>query len=73
MKSVRSDYRCDGCGHAFEAMQRMSEDPLRECPSCKKESLRRLIGAGGALIFKGTGFYCTDYKKPRQEPKKDSS
>lgn len=64
------DYKCDGCDHAFEAMQRMSEDPLRDCPSCAKPTLRRLIGGGGALIFKGSGFYCTDYRKPAQEPKK---
>ena len=64
------DYRCGDCGHVFETMQRISEDPLKECPSCKKAALKRLIGSGGALIFKGTGFYCTDYKKPVQEPKK---
>ena len=57
------DYRCGDCGHAFETMQRISEDPLKDCPACQKATLRRLIGSGGALIFKGTGFYCTDYKK----------
>jgi len=65
------DYRCDACGQAFEAFQRMSEDPLVECPSCGEPKLRRLIGAGAGIIFKGSGFYETDYKRSRKEPKKD--
>jgi putative FmdB family regulatory protein len=56
------DYRCDGCGHAFEEFQSMSEEPLRKCPACRKKKLRRLIGTGAAILFKGSGFYQTDYR-----------
>src|SRR5690242_2493950 len=63
------DYVCQDCSHAFEHFQSMSSDPLKTCPQCKKDALKRLIGAGGALIFKGTGFYCTDYKKPSPDAK----
>ncbi|KAB2925343.1 MAG: zinc ribbon domain-containing protein [Bacteroidetes bacterium] len=55
-------YRCRGCRHEFEEFQSMKADPLRSCPSCHKEELERVIGAGGGMIFKGTGFYLTDYK-----------
>lgn len=64
------EYKCEACGHKLEVMQRITEDPLRECPECKKGALRRLISAGGAVVFKGSGFYCTDYRTPRQEPTK---
>ena len=56
------DYVCDGCGHAFELFQSMSENAKKTCPKCKKPKLRRLIGAGGAIVFKGSGFYKTDYR-----------
>jgi putative FmdB family regulatory protein len=56
------DYVCDGCGHAFELFQSMTEEPKKTCPQCKKKKLRRLIGAGAALVFKGSGFYKTDYR-----------
>lgn len=56
------DYVCDSCGHEFEAFQGITEDALRKCPECGKNKLRRLIGAGAGLIFKGSGFYITDYK-----------
>ena len=55
------DYVCDACGHAFEEFQYIKEAPLRKCPECKKLKLRRLIGAGAAIVFKGSGFYQTDY------------
>ncbi|MFP4551196.1 MAG: FmdB family zinc ribbon protein [Spirochaetales bacterium] len=54
------DYECDACGHSFDAFQNMSDDPLKECPSCGKNKLRRLIGGGLGVIFKGSGFYSTD-------------
>ena len=56
------DYVCDGCGHAFELFQSMTENTKKTCPKCKKPKLRRLIGAGGAIMFKGSGFYKTDYR-----------
>jgi putative FmdB family regulatory protein len=56
------DYVCDGCGHAFELFQSMTEPVKKTCPKCKKKKLRRLIGAGGAIVFKGSGFYKTDYR-----------
>ena len=56
------DYVCDACGHAFEEFQYIKEEPLRKCPECKKLKLRRLIGAGAAIVFKGSGFYQTDYR-----------
>jgi putative FmdB family regulatory protein len=56
------DYVCDACKHAFEEFQYMSEDPLKKCPECGKKKLRRLIGTGAAVIFKGSGFYQTDYR-----------
>lgn len=55
------DYKCLDCGHAFEHFQRISEEPLATCPVCSG-NVKRLIGAGSAPIFKGTGFYQTDYK-----------
>ena len=56
------DYICDGCGHAFELFQSMTDSVKKTCPKCKKPKLRRLIGAGGAIVFKGSGFYKTDYR-----------
>jgi putative FmdB family regulatory protein len=57
------DYKCQACGHRFEALQRITEEPLTKCPKCQKNKLKRLIGAGLAVIFKGSGFYTTDYKR----------
>ncbi|HAL56032.1 MAG TPA: FmdB family transcriptional regulator [Bacteroidetes bacterium] len=74
------DYRCKECGHAFEELQSMSADALIECPSCGKPALKRLMTAGAGMIFKGSGFYLTDYKKtssdtteskPKTESKKE--
>lgn len=56
------DYECTKCAHAFEAFQKMSDPPLKFCPKCKAP-VRRLIGAGAGIIFKGSGFYATDYRK----------
>jgi len=56
------DYECDACGHKFEEFQSMKDDALKKCPVCKKKKLRRLLGTGAAIIFKGSGFYQTDYR-----------
>ena len=66
------EYECKKCFHRVEKFQSFSEKVLRKCPKCKSASLKRLIGSGGALIFKGSGFYINDYCKPKQkyaEPK----
>jgi putative FmdB family regulatory protein len=57
------DYICTNCGHTLEVFQPISAKPLKKCPACGKMTLQRQIGAGAALIFKGTGFYETDYRK----------
>lgn len=56
------DYVCDACEHKFEEFQSFTEEPLKKCPACKKSKLRRLFGAGAAILFKGSGFYQTDYR-----------
>lgn len=56
------DYVCDGCGHAFELFQSITDKVKRTCPECGKKKLRRLIGTGAAIMFKGSGFYQTDYR-----------
>lgn len=56
------EYACDACGHQFEQYQPITQDPLRVCPECGKRKLNRLLGAGGGIIFKGGGFYQTDYR-----------
>ncbi|MCX6949198.1 MAG: zinc ribbon domain-containing protein [Opitutae bacterium] len=57
------EYICSKCGHEMEAFQSMNDQPLKLCPACKRRVLKRQIGGGAGLIFKGTGFYITDYKK----------
>jgi putative FmdB family regulatory protein len=56
------EYACSKCGHHFEQFQSMRDEPLKKCPKCHKLALKRLIGGGAGLIFKGSGFYITDYK-----------
>ena len=56
------EYKCANCSHAFEQFQSMKDKPLRKCPKCGKSALERLIGTGAAVIFKGSGFYQTDYR-----------
>jgi putative FmdB family regulatory protein len=56
------DYRCDNCGHELEAFQSITAKPLKKCPECGKLKLQRLLGTGAGLIFKGSGFYETDYR-----------
>ncbi|MCA9237917.1 MAG: zinc ribbon domain-containing protein [Planctomycetales bacterium] len=72
------DYECDACGHEFELFQSISEPVKRKCPACSKLKLRRLFGTGAAVVFKGSGFYETDYrsesyKKAAEKDKKKSS
>ncbi len=57
------EYLCKNCGHTFDILQTMKEEKLTKCPECGEESLQRLIGSGAGLIFKGSGFYLTDYVK----------
>ncbi|RJP34404.1 MAG: zinc ribbon domain-containing protein [Candidatus Omnitrophota bacterium] len=58
------EYVCNHCGFEFERFQSMKEEPIRDCPECKQSnSVQRLIGCGAGIIFKGSGFYETDYKK----------
>lgn len=71
------EYRCDNCSHEFEEFQYIKEEPLKKCPSCGKNRLRRLISGGAAIVFKGSGFYETDYKRnaaktPKNEAKAES-
>jgi putative FmdB family regulatory protein len=56
------EYACRKCGHQFEQFQSMRDAPLRKCPACGQPALKRLVGGGAGLIFKGSGFYITDYK-----------
>jgi putative FmdB family regulatory protein len=56
------EYRCDECETNFDAWQGINDDPLTECRACGSANIRRLISAGGGLVFKGTGFYATDYR-----------
>ena len=56
------DYRCKACNHEFELFQSMSDAVKKKCPACGKSALERLIGTGAALVFKGSGFYQTDYR-----------
>jgi len=68
------EYVCKECGHGFEEMQSMTAEPLVVCPNCGKPSLKRLMTGGSGMIFKGSGFYLTDYKKgtsgekPKEKP-----
>jgi putative FmdB family regulatory protein len=71
------DYQCDACGHEFELFQSITEPVQRKCPECGKLKLRRLFGTGAAVVFKGSGFYQTDYRsesyKERAKADKESS
>ena len=67
------DYVCDSCSHEFEIFQSMSADRLTTCPKCEQESLRRKIGIGAGIIFKGSGFYETDYKNKSKPGSEDGA
>lgn len=71
------DYECDACGHEFELFQGINDPVQRKCPDCGKLKLRRLFGTGAAVVFKGSGFYETDYrsdsyKKAAEKDKKSA-
>ncbi|HHT9158655.1 MAG: FmdB family transcriptional regulator [Planctomycetes bacterium GWF2_39_10] len=63
------DYKCNECDHSFELFQHITENPKRKCPACGKLKVVRVIGAGGAIIFKGSGFYQTDYRSEEYKSK----
>ena len=56
------EYICENCGYEFEKFQSIKARPLRKCPGCGKSNLKRLVGTGSGIIFKGSGFYQTDYR-----------
>ena len=64
------DYQCESCGHQFELFQSMSAPVKRKCPECSKLKLKRLIGTGSGVLFKGSGFYETDYRSKSYEQDK---
>ena len=76
------NYKCNDCEHQFSEFQKMSDDPVKDCPQCEGE-VRRIISGGSGMIFKGTGFYLTDYGKsgtskkteltPTESPTKEGS
>jgi putative FmdB family regulatory protein len=67
------DYSCSGCGHRFEKFERMADGGPKACLRCGKRKARRMLGTGAGIIFKGSGFYVTDYKRPKAaEPEKAS-
>jgi putative FmdB family regulatory protein len=66
------EYQCDACGNKFEKFQSIKSAPIRKCPRCGKNKVRRLIGTGAGLIFKGSGFYITDYRSDSYKEKAKS-
>jgi putative FmdB family regulatory protein len=66
------DYACDSCDHQLEQFQSITAKPLKKCPQCGKMSLKRLIGSGAGVIFKGSGFYQTDYRSESYKKAKES-
>ena len=66
------EYRCDACGNEFEKFQSITSAPIRKCPKCGKNKVRRLISTGAGLIFKGSGFYITDYRDSSYKEKAKS-
>jgi len=59
------EYKCKNCNHKFECFQSIKSRSLQLCPKCKKKALIRLIGSGGGVIFRGSGFYATDYRSKK--------
>lgn len=56
------EYRCEACEHEFEKFQSMKDNPIKKCPECGKQKVKRVIGSGAGILFKGSGFYQTDYR-----------
>jgi len=67
------DYQCKVCGHAFELFQQMSDSVKKKCPECGKLQLKRLIGSGAGVMFKGSGFYETDYRSASYQKDKKAA
>ena len=69
------EYECQACGHEFERFQSMKDDPVKRCPECRRLKVKRLFGTGAGIIFKGSGFYETDYrsKSYHQDASKDKT
>jgi putative FmdB family regulatory protein len=69
------EYECDACGEKFEKFQSITSKPIRKCPACGRNKVRRLLGVGAGVIFKGSGFYCTDYRSDsyKQAASKEAS
>jgi putative FmdB family regulatory protein len=66
------EYRCEACGHEFEKFQSIIAAPVKKCPKCGKNRVKRLISTGAGLIFKGSGFYITDYRDSSYKEKAKS-
>lgn len=66
------EYLCDGCGHEMELIQKMSDDPMKDCPICKESKLKKLISATGFRL-KGSGWYETDFKNSKKSSTSSSS
>jgi putative FmdB family regulatory protein len=66
------EYECNACGHAFERFQSITAAPVKRCPECGKAKVKRLMGTGAGLIFKGSGFYITDYRSESYDQAKKS-
>ena len=63
------EYECDACGATFERFQTITAKPVRRCPQCRRAKVRRLISAGGGFLFRGSGFYATDYRSSDYQAK----
>ena len=66
------DYICDACKHTWEEFQSITAKPTKKCPKCKKQKAHRRIGGGGGIIFKGSGFYQTDYRSDSYKKSADA-
>ncbi len=67
------EYKCSSCHYEFEKLQSMKDETLIKCPNCHKNTLKKLVSGGAGLIFKGSGFYITDYKSNSQSKSKEKS